>query len=188
VQPAAQELAFLFRRGAGALLEALDRRFPTELLDEVLLGAVTTYGRPMGRQPCETSVRTSMLPPSTNTPTAPSSTTRSSSTRRFPPGLPAEDARPPMIWRPGRSRLTRCRKASTGNVNGSAKSSRLAGGRSPSDGQPVSAAPSGVSCTRSVTGVSAAPSRRAAKTVSAGFSSISCAPPATATAVPPTST
>jgi len=30
---------------------------------------VTVYGRPIGRQPCDTTVRTSM--PSTNTPTAP---------------------------------------------------------------------------------------------------------------------
>src|SRR4029453_13047454 len=39
VQAAAQELALLLRGRAGELLEALDRRFPAQLHDEVLLGA-----------------------------------------------------------------------------------------------------------------------------------------------------
>src|SRR5690242_15344027 len=37
VQAAAQQLAFLFRGRAGELLEALDRRLPAQLLDEVLI-------------------------------------------------------------------------------------------------------------------------------------------------------
>ena len=77
------------------------------------------------------------------------------------------------------------RNASTGNVNGSANSSRLAGGRS-SDGQPVE---------RGAVGRLLHPKRDRRErrcrrdgprsTVSAGSSSISWAPPVTATAVPP---
>ena len=44
VEAAAQQLAFLFRRRAGEVLEALDRRLPAQLLDEVVLAAGDDIG------------------------------------------------------------------------------------------------------------------------------------------------
>ena len=143
---------------------------------------VTTNGRPTGRQPWDTIVRTSA--PSRSTPTAPSPVTSPSSARRFPPGRAAADASPPITARPGRSSSRRRRNASTGKLNGSARRSSAVGSWSRS-GHPTTASPSGVDSSRSPTGVTRAPGSRAANTEIAGCSSISWAPPMIETAVAP---
>ena len=98
---------------------------------------VTTKGSPIGRQPCDTTVRTGTP---RGTPAAPVRVTRSSSTRRLPPGPRAADAAPPTTCSRSpsseRSSFTRWRNASVGKVNGSA--SRSSDRRSMSrSGQPV---------------------------------------------------
>src|SRR5581483_11562283 len=185
VQATAEQLAFVVADARGELLEPRDRRPAAELLDEVPLR--TRDHERVADRPA--TLRDDRVDGDAfeEDATAPSASTDSSSARRLAPGRPPADARPPMTVRPGRSSLRRRRKPSTGNVNGSAKSSRVAGSRS-NTGQPVTAVPSSVSSTRSATGVRPASGSTAAKTDSAGASSISWAPPITETAVPPRKT
>ena len=94
-----------------------------------------------------------------------------------------------MTCRSGWSPASRVMNASTGNVNGSARSTKVCGSSVSAGsgvGHPLIAGPSGVLTIWRPRGVTE-PSRHAAQTDSAGTSSASTAPPITASAVIPTS-
>ena len=107
---------------------------------------VTTNGRPIGRQPCETTVF-SRTGPLTWSATAPSSKYLAPSSKRFSPGCAPPLAMPPITGTFGRSSFIRSSRKSAGNENGSPSTIKNeSAGHSPasSSGQPSSAPPSAV--------------------------------------------
>ena len=148
---------------------------------------VTTKGRPIGRQPCETTVR-SRTGPLTWKATAPSANVCGPKSRRLSPGSAAPLAMPPTTGTPGRSSFIRSSRKSAGNENGSPRTIRNDPGRhSPasSSGQPSSTPPSGVRSNSRCSGVSVTPGQRASHSDSAGSSSTSRPVPAIASPVQP---
>ena len=106
---------------------------------------VTTMVGPMGRQPWLTNART-VSGPSSTTPTAPRSATRSSSSNRVEPGPSLPEAMPPIIGTVASSSLACSTKPSTGKEYGSA-SRIVATASGCGSGRPTTAMPSGLRMT-----------------------------------------
>ena len=128
VQAAPEQLALVVgRRSRRAPCSRVERGLPAELLDDVPLGARDDERarRPAGspaRRPCATV--------DAGEEHADRAVVEDRVVEHEPVAArvaPAADASPPITWSPGRSSLSRRRKPSTGNVNGSASSSRVDG-------------------------------------------------------------
>ena len=194
LQPRGQERSFLGVGGprpgrrVGRARDA--RRSPSARLPSA---RVTIIGSPMGRHPCETTVRVA-TPPGRTTPTPPEDITSSSRTRRLPPGVLAAEAIPPTTGTDSVSlasgisnAASASMMASTGSEKGSARSSSASPGSNVEADRPWSAMPEAVRVAWRRTGRGRT-ARRPAHRPIAGASSTSRLPPRTATAVVPTNT
>jgi hypothetical protein len=161
------------RRSSAGLPASSSTRLPSQ--------RVITASCPIGRQPCETTVKTPG--PETTAPTAPSLCTASSRISACAPGRPPPAAIPPTSGTRSCASFRLVRNDPAGKVKGSTSSATSPG--SSSSGKPATAIPSSVCMAAAWKHSTSAPGSEPAQTASAGPCSSSRTPATTPSATQP---